>query len=319
MSIISSDIDMAVSILNRNELVGIPTETVYGLAGNIFSESAIHKIFETKQRPLFNPLIVHVHSLDQLLGLTEELPDKAKQLADHFWPGSLTLILKKKAIIPDLISAGKDTVAVRMPNHPVTIQLLKRLDFPLAAPSANPFGCISPTSASHVDGYFKDSIEMVLEGGDCQNGIESTIIGFEQGEPILYRLGAISREEIENVVGSIQLKNKDDKAPEAPGMLSRHYAPRTKTYLVRDVSKALEEFSDKKVGVILFKRVSNINADKVIILSPNGNLKEAASKLYNTMHYLDTLELDAIVAEEFPNEGLGLSINDRLRRATKDA
>jgi len=229
MTIVSKDISKAVQILNNHDVVAIPTETVYGLAGNIYSEKALRKIFEIKQRPLFNPLIVHVHSLEKVEELVLDFPEKAKKLAKAFWPGPLTLVLKKKAIIPDLITAGKDTVAIRIPNHPVTLSLLKELPFPLAAPSANPFGCISPTKASHVEGYFKSSLSMVLEGGDCKKGIESTIIGFENNEPVLYRLGSISIEEISHVVGALKIKNKKEIAPEAPGMLERHYAPKTKT------------------------------------------------------------------------------------------
>ncbi len=182
MSIISTDLSKAVELLNNEELVAIPTETVYGLAGNIFSEKAVKAIFETKERPFFNPLIVHIPNIDYLETIVEAVPEKAKLLAEAFWPGPITLVLKKKSIIPDLITGGKDTVAVRIPNHPLTLDLLSKLVFPLAAPSANPFNRISPTKAEHVESYFKDKIKMVLDGGACKSGIESTIIGFENGE-----------------------------------------------------------------------------------------------------------------------------------------
>ena len=186
MSIISKDISKAVALLNNEELVAIPTETVYGLAGNIYSEKTIKAIFETKQRPFFNPLIVHIPSIDHLEEIVACIPEKAKLLAESFWPGPMTLVLKKKSTIPNVITAGKDTVAVRIPNHPTTLELLNRLDFPLAAPSANPFNRISPTTAQHVEDYFKDKIKMVLDGGACKIGIESTIIGFENEEPVIY-------------------------------------------------------------------------------------------------------------------------------------
>ena len=186
MCIISKDIQKAIKLLNNEELVAIPTETVYGLAGNIYSEKAIKAIFETKKRPFFNPLIVHISNIEYLETVVEEIPKKAKLLAEAFWPGPITLVLKKKSIIPDLITGGKDTVAVRIPNHPLTLQLLNQLNFPLAAPSANPFNRISPTKAEHVENYFKDDIKMVLDGGVCKSGIESTIIGFEDDEPIVY-------------------------------------------------------------------------------------------------------------------------------------
>lgn len=318
MTIVSKDINKAVTILNNEDVVAIPTETVYGLAGNIYSEKAIHKIFEIKQRPLFNPLIVHVHSLEKAEELVSDFPEKARQLAKAFWPGSLTLVLKKKPSIPDLITAGKDTVAIRMPNHPVTLQLLQELSFPLAAPSANPFGCISPTKASHVERYFKNSISMVLEGGTCKNGIESTIIGFENNEPVLYRLGSISLEDIIDVIGTVKIKNKKDIAPDAPGMLERHYAPKTKTYLVEDVESFIQDYKNKKIGVIRFSESKPLPSVEILeVLSKSGDLKEAASKLYSTLHNLDTLHLDMIVAEVFPDYGLGKSINDRLSRATK--
>jgi len=163
MSIISKDIQKAISLLTNEELVAIPTETVYGLAGNIFSEKAIKKIFETKKRPSFNPLIVHISSINDLTKVVSYLPEKAKILAQHFWPGSMTLVLPKKETIPDLITAGKSTVGVRVPNHPVALELLQKLSFPLAAPSANPFNSISPTKPEHVENYFKNDIKMVLD------------------------------------------------------------------------------------------------------------------------------------------------------------
>ena len=319
MSIISSNIEKAVAILSNDDVVAIPTETVYGLAGNAFSEKAIRKIFEVKQRPLFNPLIIHTHSVDGLADLVSEFPKKAQQLAEAFWPGSLTMVLKKKPAVPDLITGGKDTVAVRVPNHPVTLALLKKLPFPLAAPSANPFSCISPTTAQHVADYFPESIDMVLEGGTCANGIESTIIGFENNEPVLYRLGSISVEEITSVIGPIAFKNTVEKAPSAPGMLARHYAPKTKTYLVHDVATFAQQFPNQRVGVLLFsKKLEAPNVTHQEIVSQTGDLKEAASNLYQALHHLDKAHIDLIIAERFPDQGLGQSINDRLTRATKN-
>ncbi|MDP5157759.1 MAG: L-threonylcarbamoyladenylate synthase [Flaviramulus sp.] len=317
MSIISSDISKAVNILNNEELVAIPTETVYGLAGNIFSEKAINAIFETKKRPFFNPLIVHISSVNYLENIVIDIPEKAKQLATAFWPGSLTLVLKKQPNIPDSITSGKDTVAVRVPNHTVTLKLLESLNFPLAAPSANPFGSISPTTAKHVEGYFKDNIKMILEGGSCKNGIESTIIGFENETPIVYRLGSISIEAIEAVVGKISIKNKKEIQPDAPGMLARHYAPSTKTILTENINKAIKTYSGKKIGLILFNTsIENDSIKHIIALSKNSDLSEAASNLYNALHELDDQNLDIIIAEKLPDYGLGKSINDRLKRAT---
>jgi len=316
MSIISKDIQKAVQLLTEDHLVAIPTETVYGLAGNIFSEKAIKSIFSTKQRPFFNPLIVHISSVKSLSGLVTHVPKKAKLLAAAFWPGSMTLVLKKSSTIPDIITAGKGTVAVRVPDHPVTLELLRKLPFPLAAPSANPFGSISPTKPAHVENYFRNSIKMVLDGGSCANGIESTIIGFENEEPVIYRLGALPLEEIEAVVGKISIKNKKEEKPDAPGMLARHYAPKTSTFLVDDVAAEIKKNTGKKMGVLVFK--SSLNNENIteIILSKNGSLQEAASRLYSAMHDLDSKNLDLIIAERFSEFGLGKSINDRLQRAT---
>ncbi len=318
MSIISNNISKAVEILTQDELVAIPTETVYGLAGNIYSETAIRKIFALKQRPLFNPLIVHIKSIEQLPELAREVPEKARQLAEVFWPGPLTLVLKKQPGVPDLVTAGKDSVAIRIPNHPVALALLEQLDFPLAAPSANPFGCISPTTAAHVAAYFPDNLKMVLEGGECKNGIESTIVGFENDVPVLYRLGSIAVEDIEAVIGKIEVKNKKEAAPDAPGMLSRHYAPQTTTFLTEDVADFIKAYPAKKIGLLLFKdRIENPAVQAQQILSEAGSLSEAAANLYAAMHRLDKLGLDMIVAERFPDYDLGSSINDRLERATK--
>jgi len=319
MSIISKDISKAIALLNEEELVAIPTETVYGLAGNIYSEKAIKSIFETKQRPFFNPLIVHIPSVDYLNKIVESIPNKARLLAEAFWPGPITLVLKKKNTIPNLITAGKNTVAVRIPNHTTTLELLNRLDFPLAAPSANPFNRISPTKAEHVEDYFKDKLKMVLDGGACEKGIESTIIGFDNDEPIIYRLGSTSIEAIEAVVGPITIQNKKEKSPNAPGMLERHYAPKTKTILTDNLQKSIRDYQHKRIGLLVYNDI--LSDDKInfkIVLSQEKNLEEAASKLYDALHQLDKQDLDIIIAEQLPDYGLGKSINDRLTRATKN-
>lgn len=316
MSIISKDIQKAIDLLCNEDLVAIPTETVYGLAGNIFSEKAIQKIFSTKKRPHFNPLIVHIPSIDSLENVVSYIPEKAKILATAFWPGSLTLVLPKKNTIPSLITAGKDTVAVRVPNHSLTLSLLKQIPFPLAAPSANPFNSISPTKPEHVERYFKNDIQMVLDGGPCINGIESTIIGFEKDEPVIYRLGALSVEDIEKVIGKVTLKNTKNENPDAPGMLLKHYAPKTLTILTNDILSEIEKNQGKKIGVLSFKNSFKIDENShEIILSKTGNLAEAATNLYDSLHELDRLQLDIIIAERLPEIGLGISVNDRLQRA----
>jgi L-threonylcarbamoyladenylate synthase len=315
--LITTDINKAIQQLNRNELVAIPTETVYGLAANAFNSIAVEKIFKLKQRPFYNPLIVHVQSINELETIACDIPSRALKLATSFWPGPLTLVLKKQEHIPNIVTAGKDTVAIRMPNHPMALSLLSQLEFPLAAPSANPFGSISPTNAEHVLNYFGDSLEVILDGGECEMGIESTIIGFEENQPILYRLGTITLKEIEEVVGVIKMKTTNDVNPEAPGMILRHYAPKTKTLLTDNVLESISLHRNLSIGIIMFTgEFSELNVDQLEILSPKGNLTEAAKKLYASMHRLDQCNLDLIIMERFPDEGLGKTINDKLLRAT---
>ena len=315
------DIVKAKEILQLNGIIAIPTETVYGLAGNAYSDEAIKKIFALKNRPLHNPLIVHLKSVSSINEVAKEIPENAIMLANKFWPGPLTLILKKQDHISDLITAGKNTVALRVPNHPIALILLNQLDFPLAAPSANPFGSISPTSAEHVLHYFGQDIELILDGGECEKGLESTIIGFENNKPVLYRHGSIPIEEIEKVTGKLNVITNNDISPNAPGMLSRHYAPKTDTYLTNDVTELLQNYKEKNVGLLLFKNSIHNNNSSIIIheeiLSKSGDYTEAAKNLYAAMHRLDELNLDLIIAERLPDEGLGKAINDKLERATK--
>lgn len=315
---ITTDIDKAKQVLLKNELIALVTETVYGLAGNAFSEIAIKKIFELKKRPFYNPLIVHLKSAACISDVAMEIPESALLLADKFWPGPLTLVLKKQEHISDLITAGKKTVALRVPNHPLALALLNTLEFPLVAPSANPFGSISPTSATHVFNYFGEALEVILDGGECEKGLESTIVGFENDQPVLYRRGSISVEDIEKIVGKLSIATNNDKSPSAPGMLSRHYAPKTVTYLTNDIAELLKSFEGKKIGLLLFKNPLLINT--IVhqeILSKSGGLEEAAKNLYAAMHRLDQNNLDVIIAERLPDEGLGKTINDKLERATK--
>lgn len=315
---ITTDIQQAAHVLNSDGVVAIPTETVYGLAANAFSEQAVKKIFALKGRPLFNPLIMHIRSVDVLDTVAIDIPETARQLAAACWPGPLTLILKKQVHIPGVVTAGMDTVAVRVPNHPVTLALLQQLDFPVAAPSANPFGSISPTSAAHVHHYFKDTLDVILDGGDCAMGVESTIIGFDGQQAVLYRHGSIPVERIEQITGKLSIAVHSDNKPSAPGMLSRHYAPKTDTYLTNRVADLMRSFEGKKIGLLLFNEAIPENPNYVQeVLSTSGDLNEAAKNLYAAMHRLDQANLDVIIAERFPEEGLGLTLNDRLQRAIR--
>ena len=315
---VTKDIIRAKEALANNELIAIPTETVYGLAGNAYNETAIKKIFELKNRPFYNPLIVHIKSAAYLENIACDIPDIARKLAEVFWPGPLTLVLKKQEHVSDLITSGKKTVAVRVPNHPLTLALLNSLDFPLAAPSANPFGSISPTNTKHVVNYFGESLDVILEGGECEKGLESTIIGFENNLPILYRHGTIPLEEIEFITGKLGIITDNDKSPNSPGMLSRHYAPKTDTYLTNNIPELIKCFERKKIGLLVFnKKIKDHKIQHQEILSEYGDYNEAARNLYAAMHRLDENKLDVILVERLPNIGLGKTINDKLNRATK--
>jgi L-threonylcarbamoyladenylate synthase len=316
---ITDNIKEAIEVLNKNELVAIPTETVYGLAANAYNDEAIKKIFELKKRPLYNPLIVHIKSADYLEEVAQNIPQNALVLAQKFWPGPLTLLLDKKPHISHLLTAGKETVAVRVPNHPFILAVLEKIDYPLAAPSANPFGSISPTCAEHVFNYFGDSLQVILNGGECERGIESTIIGFEDNKPILYRHGSLSIEDIEQVVGDLTVKTKDDINPNAPGMLSRHYSPLTETHLTDSIDELIKQFEGKKIGLLLFKNQFLTSEHHVQeILSKNGDLVEASRNLYAALHRLDKANMDVIIAEKLPNYGMGKTLNDRLQRAVQN-
>lgn len=309
------ELKIAKLFLENSEVVAIPTETVYGLAANAFDEIAVHKIFKIKGRPLFNPLIVHIKSIESLSTVAQNIPEVALKLAHLFWPGPLTLVLEKQNSIPNCVTANKNTVGVRVPSHLLTLELLHELDFPLAAPSANPFGYISPTKAAHVKEQLGDKIPYILDGGICENGIESTIIGFENNNPILYRVGAISKEIIEAKIGLIGEKTSSKSTPEAPGMLSKHYSPKTKFVVTINVDFEVKKYKNQKIGLLLFDFEMSDDKIKIIHLSKNKSLSEAAHNLYNAMHQLDALNLDVIIAQQLPNKGLGISINDRLFRA----
>ncbi len=317
MAVISTDISEAVHALNEGQVIGIPTETVYGLAGNALDGDSVARIFEVKERPSFDPLIVHISDLDQVDKYCEEVPESLAKLAEKYWPGPLTLLLPKKEIIPDIVTSGLKRVAIRVPSHSLTRELLHQLDFPLAAPSANPFGYISPTSAAHVEAQLGAKISMVLDGGESQVGLESTIVGMEENEVVVYRLGGLSLDEIESEIGKVKVKSHSSSNPQAPGLLKSHYAPKV-PFLLGNISKFLKDIKPEsnKVGILsLNAEFSGFPEVNQIQLSSSGNLNEAAQNLFAAMRKLDDLDLELILAEPMPEKGLGKAINDRLRRA----
>lgn len=312
---VGRDIARAAALLERGLVVAIPTETVYGLAANALNADAVLQIFEIKRRPKFDPLIVHGASREQLAPHVQHFPEWATALADRFWPGPLTLVLAKRNTIPDLVTSGLNSVAVRVPNHELTLDLLSQLDFPLAAPSANPFGYISPTSAEHVAAQLGGKIPYILDGGECRVGVESTIVAEQNGKIVVLRVGGIEVEEIEEIVGRVELAI--DAKPErvqSPGSMESHYAPRT---LLKLGDIDLQNVDLSTTGIISFQqRYAKIPAEHQIVLSSEGDLREAAKNLFAAMRYLDGKHLKLILAEPVPEIGLGRAINDRLRRAS---
>ena len=317
MARLDRDIDLAKTLLEGGQLVGIPTETVYGLAGNALDAEAVVLIFETKNRPSFDPLILHTSSMKRVGEFVSDFPEKLKLLAETFWPGPLTLLLPKKAIVPDLVTAGLDRVAVRVPNHPLTLALLESLDFPLAAPSANPFGYISPTQASHVDAQLGKKIPFILDGGPCAVGLESTIVGMEGDSLVMYRLGGLEVAEIERLVGPVRIQSHSSSNPQAPGLLESHYAPTTPIFLGNLSALVAENLENETDFAVLSfaDYFPEVKAENQIALSPTGNLHEAAKNLFSAMRKLDESPASLILAELIPDTGLGKAINDRLRRA----
>ncbi|HEY3874855.1 MAG TPA: L-threonylcarbamoyladenylate synthase [Candidatus Kapabacteria bacterium] len=312
MADIGKDIAKARELLSRGLLVAIPTETVYGLAANALDENAVLHIFEVKNRPKFDPLIVHGPDKDRLSLYVKQFPDWALALAQHFWPGPLTLVLQKRDSVPDIVTSGFATVAVRVPQNPLTYELLLQLEFPLAAPSANPFGFVSPTTAQHVQDQLGNQISYILDGGECSVGLESTIVAEQDGTIHILRLGGTSVEEIESVIGPVTIGESNAVMP---GSLGHHYATRTPLKLGPiDLTKTNPDLT----GILSFqKRCPEVPPEHQIVLSPDGNLREASRYLFAAMRHLDSLKLKEILVEPFPEIGLGRAINDRLRRAAE--
>lgn len=312
MAEIGTHIEKAAHLLRSGELVAIPTETVYGLAGNALNPEAVAKIFETKNRPHFNPLIVHVPDVPAAKKYVQHFPEPADKLARAFWPGPLTLVLQKKTIIPDLVTAGLDTVGLRCPDHPLTHNLLSQLVFPLAAPSANLFGRVSPTRPEHVNEQLGHLIPYILDGGLCTVGIESTIVGFERNRPVIYRLGGITVEQLQEVTGEVFINTHSSANPKTPGQLKSHYAPSKKVVLGK-MEDLLQQYPAHCSGILTLSK--NFNSPYQRMLSPTGNLHEAAHNLFQALRDFETMPVDVILAELVEEQGLGRAINDRLRRA----
>lgn len=314
---IGTNLEIAEDMLRQGGLVAIPTETVYGLAANALDVNAVLRIFEAKSRPLFDPLIIHTDTPAKVRNWVSEFPAWADILAEAFWPGPLTLLLPRKNTIPDLVTSGLPQVAVRIPRHPLTLELLSRLDFPLAAPSANPFGYVSPTRPDHVAAQLYDQVDYILDGGSCEVGLESTIVGMEGSKIVIYRLGGLALEEIEGKVGKVEVKEGFAAEPLAPGMLKSHYAPRKKVIFGEAANwHASSNPALVSAAVISFQKRYPRPEAYQRVLSPTGNLNEAAFNLFSALRELDETDAECIVTEMFPDTFLGKAINERLKRAS---
>jgi L-threonylcarbamoyladenylate synthase len=325
-------IRQASDIILRRGLVAFPTETVYGLGANALDEEAVAKIFEAKGRPSNDPLIVHVASVEDISRVASEIPPIVKKLAEAFWPGPLTLILPKQAHVPDSVTSGLNTVAVRVPSHPIALALIRASGVPIAAPSANRFGHTSPTTAAHVMDDLDGRIDMVLDGGSTSVGVESTVLDVTCIPSMILRPGGVSREALEAVIGAVDLrKNKndaDDEAQVSPGLLGKHYTPRAELILCSgEKESALGKLSalakqaqaeGRSVGLLLadedmesFKSIPCISYP----LGSSHDLESIARNLYAGMRALDDKHVNIILTRDFGEQGLGLAIHDRLMRA----
>ncbi|MFH0701404.1 MAG: L-threonylcarbamoyladenylate synthase [Candidatus Woesearchaeota archaeon] len=308
----------AAKIIQRGGIVVFPTETVYGLGANAFDATAVKKIFVAKGRPADNPLIVHIAEKKMLPTLVEEVPVAAKKLIKLFWPGPLTLIFNKKKIIPDIVTAGGKTVAVRMPSHPVAHKLIKLSKLPIAAPSANLSGKPSPTTVKHVLEDMNRRVDAIIDGGDCAVGLESTVLDLTGKTPLLLRPGAITLEQLRTVLGKVIVANPNAVKPKSPGMKYRHYSPQTNLILVTGtvVPKLNDLINEKKkIALICSKEISQQFSDKKIEIIIYHDLDTLAQKIFQILRNLDQQHFDLILIPAVPEKGIGRAIMNRLRKA----
>ncbi|MGJ8641364.1 MAG: L-threonylcarbamoyladenylate synthase [Opitutaceae bacterium] len=316
-------LDTCAQLLREGNVVGVPTETVYGLAGNPLCEDSARKIFSVKGRPLIDPLIVHFPDVKAAIAHIQ-VNTAVELLAETFWPGPLTMVVKKKDSIPDIVTAGLPSVAIRVPRHPVFRSLLKRLEFPLAAPSANPFGYVSPTLASHVHGTLGERIPAIIDGGPCLLGIESTIIDLRDPfQPAILRHGPITQEALAKALGTTVIDHTagigNGRPQTAPGQLTQHYSPRAQVRLFQNgtVPEKLAAITHHKSHAVVFNQKPRLAplSDHTFWLSEDGSLESVAHNLFELIQRLDQQGFDELHVELSPGEGIGKAINDRLKRA----
>lgn len=320
----------AALMLKEGHLVAFPTETVYGLGANALDSKAVEEIFKVKGRPSDNPLILHISSTSQINSIVREIPQNAKKLMEAFWPGPLTIVLKKTDHVPDIVTAGLDTVAVRMPENPLALKLIELSGVPVAAPSANLSGRPSPTSAEHVFADLSGRIQYIIDGGACAVGLESTVIDLSGSNPVILRPGGITREMLlevlENVETDPALESNNDK-PRSPGMKYRHYSPRADMFLVKGIQKDVinainnlvkqKHEEGMKVGVLTcFENSGKYEADEVVSAGSACVLNDVASRLYDALRKFDETDVDVIYSEVFNEQGIGHAVMNRLKKAS---
>lgn len=319
----TESIDRAAALLRAGEVVGIPTETVYGLAANAFDETAVAKIFKAKGRPQDNPLIVHISAFEEIRELVSDVPEAAKKLADAFWPGPLTIILPKSSKIPDAVSAGLPSVAVRMPSHPVARAVIQKADVPLAAPSANLSGSPSPTNAKTVFDDMQGRIPLILDGGSSQVGVESTVITLCTGVPRVLRPGGVTVEQLRAVLGAVEVDDavlhqlKAGETAASPGMKYKHYAPRADITIVRGSLAQFREYAAKQkedAFVLCFAGEERYFPHAVPYGAAESD-SEQANRLFDALRELDSLGAKTVYARCPSLDGVGLAVYNRLIRA----
>jgi L-threonylcarbamoyladenylate synthase len=305
---------IAAEAIREGKLVSFPTETVYGLGADAFNPAAVARIFQEKERPSFDPLIVHISDISQLSKLTRSVSPVVLKLAEYFWPGPLTMVLPKQPEVHDIVTSGLDTVAVRMPNHPIALQLISLSGTVIAAPSANKFGQLSPTHHKHVTKQLK-GVDYVIQGGYTTVGIESSVVSVEEDRIQILRPGAITAADIKAVLPNVKVvdftKPVDDHLP-SPGLLNSHYSPKKPLYITSSIS----EFAGQKYGYIAFSGDGVVDGPAIVrVLSKSGNYAEAATNLFGALHDMEESDVDFIVAEPIKEEGIGIAIMDRLKKA----
>jgi L-threonylcarbamoyladenylate synthase len=304
----------AAGIIRGGGLVAFPTETVYGLGADAGNALAVARVFEVKARPRIDPVIIHVADLDSA-SIYGVFPKTARRITDRFWPGPLTLVVPKTDAVPPIVTAGLETVAIRVPAHPAALALVQAARCGIAAPSANPFGYVSPTEARHVAGQLGDKIDLILDGGACEIGVESTILSLANNIPCILRTGGTAVEELEVLLGKVNRSSGITPRPQAPGQLSRHYATQTPLEIFDEASEKLK--LHERAGLLsLVPAPDPSKYAAVEVLSGSGNLREAAANLFGALRRLDSLGLDRIIARPMSEEGLGAAIMDRLRRCS---